>query len=71
MVHSQSAALDLPSTILDDLSPYERKISHAVYSYASRLSARQLLYVNLTLKAKLTIAFRTSILDTNVIPAVS
>jgi hypothetical protein len=53
MVHAQSAVFDNPSTIFDNLSPYERKIAHTFYTYTARLNARQLLYLNLSFKNQL------------------
>jgi hypothetical protein len=52
-VHTEAAVFASPSTIFDDLAPHERKITHLISTYASRLNSRQLLYLNLAFRAKL------------------
>jgi hypothetical protein len=53
MVHSQQAAFGLPSTVFDQLSAHERKLSHTVASFANQLSTRQQLYLQLAIRAKI------------------
>lgn len=58
-VHTEASVYALPSTIFDDLGPHEKKISHLISTYASRLNTRQLLYLNLAFRAKLNGEFPT------------
>jgi len=58
-VHTEAGVFASPSTIFDDLGPQERKISHLISVYASRLNSRQLLYLNLALRAKMNGEFPT------------
>lgn len=58
-VHSNSARKGLSSTVFDDLSPYERKISLSIATYTSQLNSRQLLYLNLAFRKKIAHHFPT------------
>lgn len=58
-VHCDSARKGLPSTVFDDLNPYERKISLAIATYTSQLNSRQLLYLNLAFRKKIAHHFPT------------
>lgn len=52
-MHSQNAIFSLPSTIYDQLSPHERKVSHVITRFSSALSMRQQLFLNLALRRRL------------------
>jgi hypothetical protein len=53
MVHSDNAKFGLSSTIFDQLSAYERKVSHTITSFADKLNPRQQLYLNLALRHRI------------------
>ena len=53
MVHSQKAVYGLPSTIFDELSAYEKKVSLTLSSFTADLSPRQLLYLNMAIRTKI------------------
>ena len=53
MVHSQNAHAGLPSTVLDQLTAHERKVSHTITSFADTLNIRQLLYLNFALRNRI------------------
>lgn len=53
MVHSQNSAFGLSSTVLDELSAHERKVSHTVCAFAGELNMRQQMYLNLAIRQRI------------------